>query len=68
MVGRFGTILGNRQINIARMEVGRSGRGQQAIIMLTVDEPVPPEAIEEIRTKVQVKEIRSITLAGEPGA
>lgn len=68
MVGRFGTILGNRQINIARMEVGRSGRGQQAIIMLTVDEPVPAEAIEEIRSKVQVQEIRSITLSGEPAA
>ncbi|HZL72184.1 MAG TPA: phosphoglycerate dehydrogenase [Planctomycetota bacterium] len=68
MVGRFGTILGNRQINIARMEVGRSGRGQQAIIMLTVDEPVPPEAIEEIRSKVQVQEIRSITLPGEATA
>src|SRR5688572_17342257 len=67
MVGRFGTILGNRNINIARMEVGRSGRGQQALIMLTVDEPVPAEAIEEIKSKVQVQEIRSITLAGESG-
>jgi D-3-phosphoglycerate dehydrogenase len=68
MVGRFGTILGNRQINIARMEVGRSGRGEQAIIMLTVDEPVPAEVIEEIRSKVKVQEIRSITLSGEPAA
>jgi D-3-phosphoglycerate dehydrogenase len=68
MVGRFGTILGDRAINIARMEVGRSGRGKQALIMLTVDEPVPAEAIEEIRSKVQVQEIHSITLAGEAGA
>ena len=68
MVGRFGTILGDRKINIARMEVGRSGRGQQAIIMLTVDEPVPAEVLDEIRTKVSVKEVRSITLPGEPGA
>jgi D-3-phosphoglycerate dehydrogenase len=68
MVGQFGTILGNRQINIARMEVGRSGRGQQAIIMLTVDEPVPAEAVDEIRAKVKVQEIHSITLPGEPGA
>ncbi len=68
MVGLFGTILGDRKINIARMEVGRSGRGQQAIIMLTVDDPVPPEVIDEIRSKVQVREIRSITLGGEPAA
>ncbi|HEY3227363.1 MAG TPA: phosphoglycerate dehydrogenase [Planctomycetota bacterium] len=65
MVGRFGTILGDHRINIARMEVGRSGRGQQAIIMLAVDDPVPPEVIEEIRSKVEVREIRSITLPGD---
>jgi D-3-phosphoglycerate dehydrogenase len=62
MVGKFGTILGNHKINIARMEVGRSAPGQQAIIMLAVDDPVPAVVIEEIRSKVEVREIRSITL------
>ena len=65
MVGRFGTILGNHKINIARMEVGRSGRGQQALIMLTVDDPVPADVIDEIRSKVEVREIRSITLSDD---
>ncbi|MBI4564017.1 MAG: phosphoglycerate dehydrogenase [Planctomycetes bacterium] len=64
MVGRFGTILGEHKINIARMEVGRTGRGQRAIIMLAVDDPVSPSVLEEIRSKVAVQEIRSITLPG----
>jgi hypothetical protein len=45
------------------MEVGRSGRGKQAIILLAVDDPVPEPVIAEIRSKAQVGDIRSITLA-----
>lgn len=63
MVGKFGTILGSRNINIARMEVGRSGRGQQAMIILTLDDPVPADVIEEMRSKVEINDIRSITLS-----
>jgi len=63
MVGRIGSILGGHRINIARMEVGRSGRGQQAMILLSLDDPVPPAVIDEIRTQVQVSDIKAITLA-----
>jgi D-3-phosphoglycerate dehydrogenase len=62
MVGKFGTILGDRGLNIARMEVGRSGRGQEAMIVLTLDEAVPPAVVEEIRTKVRITDIHSVTL------
>lgn len=62
MVGKFGTILGEHRINIARMEVGRSAPGQRAVIMLAVDDPVPPKVLEELRAKAQLHEIHSITL------
>lgn len=63
MVGKIGTILGTHSINIARMEVGRSGRGQQAVILLTLDEPISPAALEEIRKQVQPLDLRPITLS-----
>ncbi len=62
MVGKVGTILGAHGINIARMEVGRMGRGQQAVILLTLDDPITPAALEELRKTVQPQDIRSVTL------
>ena len=62
MVGKFGTILGDHNINIARMEVGRTQRGKQAIILLGLDEAAAPKVIAEIRAKVELKDIKSITL------
>jgi D-3-phosphoglycerate dehydrogenase len=63
MVGKIGTILGSHNVNIARMEVGRTGRGQQAVILLTLDEPATAASLDEIRTQVQPLDIRAITLS-----
>ncbi len=62
VVGVVGTVLGRNRINIARMEVGRTERGKQAMIMLTLDDPAPPPAVEEIRQAVPLDDIRAITL------
>ncbi len=62
VVGKVGTILGQNQINIARMEVGRSERGQQAMILLSVDDPVKPEILEEIRKAINAHDVRAVTL------
>jgi D-3-phosphoglycerate dehydrogenase len=63
VVGKVGTILGQNHINIARMEVGRAGRGQQAMILLSVDDPVKAEVLEEIRKAINAHDVRSVTLA-----
>ncbi|HVR84759.1 MAG TPA: phosphoglycerate dehydrogenase [Planctomycetota bacterium] len=62
IVGKVGTILGQNNINIARMEVGRAGRGQQAMILLSVDDPVKVEVLEEIRKAIAAHDVRSVTL------
>ena len=49
MVGRFGTILGNAGINIAAMDVGRKEKHGRACVALSLDGPVPPPTLEEIR-------------------
>ncbi|MBI5368559.1 MAG: phosphoglycerate dehydrogenase [Planctomycetes bacterium] len=62
MVGKFGTILGAHSLNIARMEVGRRSRGGQAVVILTLDDPVPPAVLDEIRSAVQVEFLRAVRL------
>jgi D-3-phosphoglycerate dehydrogenase len=62
VVGKVGTILGQNQINIARMEVGRAERGKQAMILLSVDDPVKSEILEEIRRAINAHDVRAITL------
>jgi D-3-phosphoglycerate dehydrogenase len=54
VIGRASTILGAANINIAGMQVGRINPGEEAIMVLNVDSEVPPEVMDEIRTKVGI--------------
>lgn len=48
-IGTIGTKLGEHGINIAKMQVGRQAPGGEAVMVLTVDQKVPAEVIDEIR-------------------
>lgn len=50
IIGRVGTIFGKHQVNIAQMSVGRASDkpGGDAIGVLNLDNPPPPEAITEV--------------------
>jgi D-3-phosphoglycerate dehydrogenase len=54
VIGRASTILGEANINIAGMQVGRITPGEEAIMVLNVDSEVPPAVMEKIRTKVGI--------------
>ncbi|MBI3097411.1 MAG: phosphoglycerate dehydrogenase [Planctomycetes bacterium] len=62
MVGKFGTILGRNRINIARMEVGRSAPGQQAVVVLTLDDVVPAPVCEELRREAGIDVLKAVRL------
>jgi len=62
MIGIFGTVLGKHGVNIASMAVGRKSRAGQALVALTLDQAVLPEAIEEICSRVEVSEARLVAL------
>ena len=49
MIGKVGTILGNADVNIAYMQVGRAGPRGKAIMVLGLDEAVPEELLRELR-------------------
>jgi len=48
-IGLVGTITGKNDINISFMEVGRLSPRGKATMILGLDDPVPPEVLEEIR-------------------
>jgi D-3-phosphoglycerate dehydrogenase len=48
MIGRVGTIFGERGVNIASAAVGAEASGGQAVLALTTDAPVPQELLDDI--------------------
>jgi D-3-phosphoglycerate dehydrogenase len=52
MIGLVGTLLGEADINISSMQDGRRTRRGEALMLLSVDEPVPPSVVDHIRQAV----------------
>jgi D-3-phosphoglycerate dehydrogenase len=48
VIGRVGTFLGNNQINIAGMQVGRRSIGGEAVMALQVDDQITPELLSRL--------------------
>ncbi|MCE2452863.1 MAG: phosphoglycerate dehydrogenase, partial [Nitrospinae bacterium] len=44
-----GTLLGNHNINIAGMQLGRVWQHDMAVAVLILDDPVPEPVMEEVR-------------------
>jgi D-3-phosphoglycerate dehydrogenase len=62
VIGKVGTILGEADINIATMDVGRPIRGGTALMGLTLDSPVPSEVVNRILTEVEAGPAHFIVL------
>ncbi|MDR3708788.1 MAG: phosphoglycerate dehydrogenase [Capsulimonadaceae bacterium] len=62
IIGKVGTLLGEKKINIGGMHVGRSGIGQRALMVLLIDEPVPAELVEDIKTLAGMESARQVQL------
>ncbi|MBI1983244.1 MAG: phosphoglycerate dehydrogenase [Acidobacteria bacterium] len=50
VIGRVGTLLGDRNINIANFALGRNQEAQEAIGLVNVDNHIPENVLEEIRS------------------
>ncbi|RLD18753.1 MAG: phosphoglycerate dehydrogenase [Caldiserica bacterium] len=62
VIGKVGTILGKRSINIARMEVGRREKGGDAITCVKVDSSPDEETLTEISKLPFVGWIKKVEL------
>ncbi len=62
MIGLVGTLLGEADINISSMQVGRKTPRGEALMLLSVDEPIPPLVVERIRQAANIAAIKVIKL------
>ena len=63
IIGTVGTLLGEHDINIATMDVGRKAELNEALMCLTVDSPAAPHVLEDIARAIDAYELRSISLS-----
>ncbi|GGL53489.1 phosphoglycerate dehydrogenase [Sporolactobacillus putidus] len=62
MIGNVGSLLGKSHINIGSMYVGRQAIGGEAIMILTVDKPMPETARKEILELPDLHDVQFVKL------
>jgi D-3-phosphoglycerate dehydrogenase / 2-oxoglutarate reductase len=62
IIGRVGTLLGNNDVNIATMQVGRKVIGGSAIMVLTIDKQAPKEVLSELGTLSEIVNVRDLRI------
>ena len=63
MIGRVGSLLGSKGINIAQMGVGREGKGKKALMLISVDDPVTKDVLEALKALPNFKEAHYVRLS-----
>ena len=61
-IGAVGTVAGRNNINISFMEVGRLSPRGRAMMVIGLDDPVPPEVLAEINALPQIHDARLVKL------
>ncbi|UFS69615.1 phosphoglycerate dehydrogenase [Geomonas sp. RF6] len=60
MIGKIGTILGAADINIGAMNLGRREKKGEAMVILSVDSPVPSAVAEEVQAATDAAFIKAL--------
>lgn len=62
VIGSIGTLLGENNINIARMQFGRETAGGLAMSVVSIDSPVPATVLEKIKKLPNVLSVKQIKI------
>jgi len=62
VLGQVCTVLGDNNVNIADMSLGRKEKGGYAVTVCNVDAPLPKAVLEQLRELKIVKAVKEITL------
>ena len=62
VIGGIGTFLGENNVNISRMQLGRERPGGKAIAVVGIDTPMPPEVLRRIKDIPNILSVKQIKL------
>jgi D-3-phosphoglycerate dehydrogenase len=62
MIGRVGTLLGAADVNISSMDVGRLAPREQAMMVLRLDDPLPPEVLAQVAAEPDIERAATLVL------
>ena len=62
VVGKVGTLLGDREINIAEYNLARTTTGGRAMAIITVDSPLDPETLSFLKSYREMVEVKQVKL------
>jgi D-3-phosphoglycerate dehydrogenase len=62
VIGRVGKVLGDHEINIATMQVGRKVKGGEAIMMLAFDRVLDPSLTKQLASYEEIVSVKTIDL------
>ena len=62
IIGKIGSLLGSFNVNIASMQVGRKIVRGDAVMVLSIDDPLPEGILEEIMTVPGIRDAYTVTL------
>ena len=61
MIGLVGALLGRAGVNISDMDVGRSPSGEAALMVLSTDQAVPADVVDELRAAPGILRVHTVT-------
>jgi D-3-phosphoglycerate dehydrogenase len=62
MLALVGSILAAEKVNIAGLSLGRTGIGEKAMVVVSVDNPIPEKMVQQIRSLDGIFEAKVVTL------
>jgi D-3-phosphoglycerate dehydrogenase len=62
LIGKIGTILGEAQVNIGAMNLGRRIKGGEAMVVLSVDSPVGGETLAKLSEAIGARFVKAVYL------
>ncbi|HSP13942.1 MAG TPA: phosphoglycerate dehydrogenase [Thermoanaerobaculia bacterium] len=62
VVGKVGTLLGDREINIAEYNLARTASGGKAMAIITVDSPLDADTLKFLQSYREMEEVKQIRL------
>lgn len=63
LIGKIGTILGEDEVNIGNMSLGRQEKAGEAMVVFSTDSPVPEDTLTRVGEAVDARYIKSVHLS-----